>query len=92
MISRYFPPIGGAGVHRTLGSVRYLPEHGYEPVLVTGPGQQRGRGDAHDDEMLERVPPSTEICRVVSNRARRAVFVPAPGGWALASTPGFAGG
>lgn len=64
LISRYFPPIGGAGVHRTVGSVRHLPEHGYEPVLVTGAGQQRGRWDAHDPELLSRIPASAEIHRI----------------------------
>jgi hypothetical protein len=64
LISRYFPPIGGAGVHRTVGSVRHLPDHGYEPVLVTGTGQQRGRWDAHDPELLRRIPADAEIHRI----------------------------
>jgi len=64
LLARSFPPLGGAGVHRTVGSVRHLPEHGYEPVLVTGPGQQRGRWDAPDTELLGRVPPGAEVHRV----------------------------
>jgi hypothetical protein len=64
LIARYFPPIGGAGVHRTVGSVRHLPAHGYEPIVVTGPGQQRGRWDAHDPELLTRLGPDARIHRV----------------------------
>jgi glycosyltransferase involved in cell wall biosynthesis len=64
LISRYFPPIGGAGVHRTVGSVRHLPDHGYQPVLVTGSGHQRGRWDAHDPELLRRIPSDAEIHRI----------------------------
>jgi hypothetical protein len=64
VIARFFPPIGGAGVHRTVGSVRHLQEHGYTPVVVTGPGQQRGRWDAHDPELLARIPADVEVHRV----------------------------
>jgi hypothetical protein len=64
LLARFFPPIGGAGVHRSVGSVRHLPAFGYEPIVVTGPGQQRGRWDAQDPELLDRVPAGTEIHRV----------------------------
>ena len=64
VLARYFPPIGGAGVHRTVGSVRHLPSHGYEPVVVTGPGQQRGRWDARDPELLGRIGAEVEVHRV----------------------------
>ncbi|MGH2821417.1 MAG: hypothetical protein ACRDLY_00035 [Thermoleophilaceae bacterium] len=64
LLARHFPPIGGAGVHRTVGSVRHLPEHGYEPVVVTGSGQQRGRWDPQDAELLERIPAGTEVHRL----------------------------
>jgi len=64
LLARYFPPIGGAGVHRTVGSVRHLPAHGYEPVVVTGPGQPRGRWDELDPELLARVPAAAEVHRV----------------------------
>jgi glycosyltransferase involved in cell wall biosynthesis len=64
ILARYFPPIGGAGVHRTVGSVRHLADHGYDPVVVTGPGQQRGRWDAHDLELLDRIPSEVQVHRV----------------------------
>jgi len=64
LLARYFPPIGGAGVHRTVGSVRHLPDHGYETVVVTGPGEQRGRWDAPDRELLRRVPAAVEVHRI----------------------------
>src|SRR4051794_7999806 len=74
IVARFFPPIGGAGVHRTVGSVRHLPAYGYEPVLVTGAGQQRGRWDAHDPDLLARVPPAARIHRVAGAEP------PGPGG------------
>lgn len=44
--------------------VRYLPEFGYEPVVVTGPGAAQGRWTPRDDTLDKDVPPSTEIHRV----------------------------
>jgi glycosyltransferase involved in cell wall biosynthesis len=37
-LSYSFPPIGGAEAQRNARLVHHLPEHGYEPVVVTGPG------------------------------------------------------
>lgn len=36
-LAYYFPPLGGGGVQRSLAFTNYLPERGYEPVVVTGP-------------------------------------------------------
>ena len=33
----HFPPVGGAGVQRSLMFARYLPEYGVQPVVLTGP-------------------------------------------------------
>ncbi len=89
LLARFFPPIGGAGVHRTVGSVRHLPAHGYVPVVLTGPGQQRGRWDAHDPELLQRIPAATAVHRVqgvepaggagLAGRLQR--LLPAPEPW-----------
>jgi hypothetical protein len=35
MLAYAFPPLGGAGVQRTLKFVKYLPEHGWDPTVVT---------------------------------------------------------
>ena len=86
--SYHFPPIGGAGVHRTLGSVRYLSSFGYEPIVITGPAQHVDRWNPRDPGMLHRVPPQTEVHRIdgpeppdrSGHRARidRVCHVPAP--------------
>lgn len=34
-IAYYFPPMGGSGVQRSLKFVRYLPEFGWQPVVLT---------------------------------------------------------
>ena len=35
MIAYYFPPMGGAGVQRTLKFAKYLPEFGWQPHILT---------------------------------------------------------
>src|SRR5436305_16100 len=37
-IAYHFPPVGGAGVQRSHKFVRYLPNQGFLPIVVTGPG------------------------------------------------------
>jgi glycosyltransferase involved in cell wall biosynthesis len=67
MLARHFPPMGGAGVHRTLGSVRHLPEYGFDPVVVTGPAgrdQARNRWEPRDPALLRRLPSDAEVHRV----------------------------
>ncbi len=34
-ITYYFPPHGGAGVQRTLKFVKYLPDYGWQPIVLT---------------------------------------------------------
>jgi hypothetical protein len=90
LLARHFPPIGGAGVHRSVGSVRYLPAHGYEPVVVTGPADRASRWSPHDTALLEAIPPGTELHRLEGpepqdlrdgwrGRADRWLQRPAPG-------------
>jgi len=35
VVSYAFPPVGGAGVQRVLKLVKYLPEHGVDPMVLT---------------------------------------------------------
>ena len=35
VIAYYFPPMGGAGVQRTLKFVKYLPQYGWQPHVLT---------------------------------------------------------
>lgn len=64
MLARHFPPIGGAGVHRTVGTVRHLREHGYEPVVITGPAEHRDRWEPHDPGLLGQIPSDVEVHRL----------------------------
>jgi glycosyltransferase involved in cell wall biosynthesis len=62
-LSYYFPPVGGAGVQRTLKFVRYLPEFGIEPVVLTGPGTTTGRWTPIDHTLAGEVAGEIEVFR-----------------------------
>jgi glycosyltransferase involved in cell wall biosynthesis len=60
MLAYYFPPLGGGGVQRTLKHVKYLPQAGFAPIVVTG----TGRGFPLRDPLLSReVPAGTVVLR-----------------------------
>jgi len=57
-----FPPLGGAGVQRSLKFVKYLRRYGYEPVVLTV-----GRNDgkiAEDATMLAELPEDIRVIRI----------------------------
>jgi glycosyltransferase involved in cell wall biosynthesis len=35
VLAYFFPPLGGGGVQRTLKHVKYLPQYGFDPVVLT---------------------------------------------------------
>jgi glycosyltransferase involved in cell wall biosynthesis len=62
VIAYHFPPLGGAGVQRTVKFAQHLPELGYEPVVLTGPGS--GSLMPHDTSLETGLPPDLEVHRV----------------------------
>lgn len=64
VVAFHFPPVGGAGVQRPLRLVRHLRDHGYESVVVTGPGASLGRWTPEDATLLADVPEDLVVVRV----------------------------
>lgn len=65
IITYYFPPSGGAGVQRWLKFIKYLPLHGYEPVVMTV--DERYASYPQIDESLNAdVPDSIRVIRTKS--------------------------
>ncbi|MCX6153298.1 MAG: glycosyltransferase family 4 protein [Candidatus Kapabacteria bacterium] len=58
IIAYYFPPSGGSGVQRVLKHVKYLPEFGWQPVVLT---VSNGLFPARDESLLSQVPDSTIV-------------------------------
>jgi glycosyltransferase involved in cell wall biosynthesis len=63
-IAYHFSPLGGAGVQRNAKFARYLPEFGYEPAVVTGPGIGSDRWTPPDPTLEADIPPGTAVHRV----------------------------
>ncbi len=60
VVTYYFPPSGGPGVQRVLKFAKYLPEFGWEPVILT---VKDGDYPARDESLLKEIPPSLKVFR-----------------------------
>ena len=60
IISYYFPPSGGPGVQRVLKFVKYLPEFGWEPVVLT---VKDGDFPARDESLIKEIPANIKVYR-----------------------------
>lgn len=63
-LAYYFPPIGGAGVQRSLKFAQYLPEQGYLPTIVTAGAPTDDRWTPQDLTLLKAIPENVQVCRV----------------------------
>ncbi|MBP8864209.1 MAG: glycosyl transferase family 1, partial [Anaerolineae bacterium] len=57
VIAYYFPPQGGAGVQRTLKFVKYLPQFGWQPVILTA----KPTGKLQDASLLAEIPKDVAV-------------------------------
>lgn len=60
LVSYVFPPTGGAGVQRAVKLVKYLPEHGVEPIVLT---TLNPSVPVTDESLVKDVPEGTKIVR-----------------------------
>ena len=58
IITYYWPPAGGPGVQRVLKFAKYLPQFGWEPIVLT---VQNGEYPAIDESLINEIP---EKCKV----------------------------
>ncbi|OGC92949.1 MAG: hypothetical protein A2142_01855, partial [candidate division Zixibacteria bacterium RBG_16_48_11] len=72
IIAYYFPPLGGAGVQRALKFVKYLPEFGWEPVVLT---VKKISYPAWDETLLQEIPSGAKIWRSGSLDPQRLVYL-----------------
>jgi glycosyltransferase involved in cell wall biosynthesis len=69
VLAYHFPPHGGGGVQRTLKLVKYLPRHGFDPIVVTS---RPGGYPLRDATLHADVPAGTVILRAPSAPTRVA--------------------
>jgi len=62
-VAYYYPPAGGVAVQRSLKFAKYLPEFGWQPVVLT---TTPGAYPARDESLWSDVPENTPIYRVKS--------------------------
>lgn len=65
VITYYWPPSGGPGVQRCLKWVKYLPELGVEPTVITVDADQ-ATYPVRDESLLREVPPGVRIIRTAT--------------------------
>ena len=61
IVSAFFPPIGGVGVQRVVKFVKYLPQFGWQPVVVTLP--KNSTRMKKDPSLLQQIPDSVGVHR-----------------------------
>ncbi len=60
IITYYWPPAGGPGVQRVLKFAKYLPEFGWEPVILT---VENGEYPAIDESLVSDIPSGLKVIR-----------------------------
>lgn len=60
IVTYYFPPSGGPGVQRVLKFAKYLPQFGWQPIILT---VENGDYPARDESLLKEIPPSLKVYR-----------------------------
>lgn len=78
-IAHFFPPIGGSGVQRPTKFVKYLPQFGWQPYVITTDQPYADQG--WDETLLAEVPASVKIWRVPTPRPQPANRLAAWVGW-----------
>ncbi len=81
LVSYAFPPVGGAGVQRVAKLVKYLPEHGVTPAVLTVANPSV---PVHDTSLLRDIPASTEIARA---RTFEPGYAAKKAAWTASSSP-----
>ena len=60
IITYYWPPSGGAGVQRWLKFIKYLPDHGWKPVVYTA---ENGEYPVLDEQLSKEIPNNIEVLK-----------------------------
>ena len=74
-VAYFFPPYGGGGVQRSIKFVRYLPDFGYRPVVLTRPVNASVLHAPPDGSLEASVADGTDVVRVAGPEPSR------DGGW-----------
>lgn len=62
MLTYFFAPIGGGGTQRSTKFVRYLPDFGWKPYVISSP--ESIGGELCDETLLADIPPDVQVMRI----------------------------
>jgi glycosyltransferase involved in cell wall biosynthesis len=65
-LAYYFPPLGGAGVQRPQKFIRYLPQEGILPTVITGPVAENVRWAPLDRSLTTEIPANVPVHRLAT--------------------------
>jgi glycosyltransferase involved in cell wall biosynthesis len=66
VLAYYYPPLGGAGVQRTVKFLKHLPALGYEAAVVTGPEATALDWAPADRTLQAEIPSGVEVHRIAT--------------------------
>lgn len=67
IIAYYFPPIGGSGTQRPVKFVKYLPDFGWQPYVITTDkpyGHAAKSAESRDETLLADIPSDVQVWRI----------------------------
>lgn len=70
LIAYYFPPIGGSGVQRPTKFVKYLPEFGWQPTVISTDCPYGDGIEGRDEMLLVDIPAPVRVWRVPTPQPR----------------------
>jgi glycosyltransferase involved in cell wall biosynthesis len=63
IITYYWPPAGGPGVQRVLKFAKYLPQFGWQPIILT---VKNGEYPAYDESLIHEIPEGCKVYKTSS--------------------------
>lgn len=86
-IAYYFPPIGGSGTQRPVKFVKYLPELGWQPYVISTDRPYGDGAEGRDETLLADIPAGASVRRVPTPRPQPVYRLARLVGWRPAAPP-----
>lgn len=86
-IAYYFPPIGGSGTQRPVKFVKYLPQLGWQPYVISTDRPYGDGAEGRDETLLADIPAGVQVWRVPTPQPRPVQRLARWMGWRPAMSP-----
>lgn len=80
-IAYYFPPIGGSGTQRPAKFVKYLPELGWQPYVISTDRPYGDGSEGRDETLLADIPAGVQVWRVPTPQPQPVQRLARLAGW-----------